>query len=45
VAGQVSEVEKAFNIKMRLYQHPTEPREFYAPDVEPEKCTAGAKTV
>jgi uncharacterized repeat protein (TIGR03803 family) len=35
VAGQVSEVEKAFNIKMRLYQHPTEPRKFYAPDVEP----------
>ena len=35
VAGPVSEVEKAFNIKMRLYQHPTEPRKFYAPDVEP----------
>lgn len=35
VAGQVLEVEKAFNIKMRLYQHPTEPRKFYAPDVEP----------
>ena len=35
VAGHVSDVEKAFSINMRLYQHPTEPRKFYAPDVEP----------
>ena len=35
VAGQVSDVERAFSIKMRLYQHPTEARKFYAPDVEP----------
>jgi uncharacterized repeat protein (TIGR03803 family) len=35
VAGRVSDIERAFRIKMRLYQHPTEPRKFYAPDVEP----------
>jgi uncharacterized repeat protein (TIGR03803 family) len=35
VTGQVSVIEKAFSIKMRVYQHPTEPRKFYAPDVDP----------
>jgi hypothetical protein len=35
VTGQVSDIERAFRIKMWLYQHPTEPRKFYAPDVEP----------
>jgi subtilase family serine protease len=33
--GTVAQVEKAFNVKMGLYQHPTENREFYAPDREP----------
>ena len=33
--GTVAQVEKAFNVKMGLYQHPTENRSFYAPDREP----------
>jgi subtilase family serine protease len=35
VRGSVANIEKAFNIKMGLYQHPTENRSFYAPDREP----------
>jgi hypothetical protein len=35
VEGAVTDVEKAFKVTMRLYKHPTEPRNFYAPDVEP----------
>jgi uncharacterized repeat protein (TIGR03803 family) len=35
VAGPVSGIESAFRVKLRVYQHPTEPRTFYAPDVEP----------
>jgi alpha-tubulin suppressor-like RCC1 family protein len=35
VEGAVSDVEKAFNVTMRLYPHPKEKRAFYAPDTEP----------
>lgn len=35
VAGPVANIEKAFQVKMNLYQHPTENRTFYAPDREP----------
>jgi subtilase family serine protease len=35
VNGSVADVEKAFQITMRTYRHPTENRTFYAPDVEP----------
>jgi len=35
VAGQAADVEKAFGVKLHRYRHPTEAREFYAPDVEP----------
>ena len=35
VAGPVAAVEKAFNVSMRVYQHPTENRTFYAADREP----------
>jgi hypothetical protein len=35
VTAPVSEVENAFKVKLRRYPHPTEPREFYAPDTEP----------
>ncbi len=35
VKGTVSAIEKAFHVKMRTYQHPTENRTFYAPDREP----------
>ena len=35
VAGSVADVENAFQITLRTYQHPTEARTFYAPDTEP----------
>ncbi len=33
--GTVAAIEKAFHVRMMVYQHPTENRTFYAPDVEP----------
>ena len=35
VVGSVSDIERAFHITLRTYRHPTENREFYAPDAEP----------
>ncbi len=35
VKGSVANIEKVFHVTMRTYQHPNEPRTFYAPDVEP----------
>ena len=35
VKGQVANIEKAFNITMSSYQHPSEARAFYSPDREP----------
>jgi kumamolisin len=35
VEGPVSAIQTAFNVSMGVYQHPTENREFYAPDREP----------
>ncbi len=35
VKGAVTDIEKAFHVTMRVYQHPTESRTFYGPDVEP----------
>jgi subtilase family serine protease len=35
VEGSVANVEKAFQVTMGLYQHPTENRTFYSPDREP----------
>jgi subtilase family serine protease len=35
VQGTVADVERAFDVRMGLYRHPTEPRSFYAPDREP----------
>ncbi|MGA2241550.1 MAG: protease pro-enzyme activation domain-containing protein [Verrucomicrobiota bacterium] len=35
VNGAATDVEKAFQVRMKVYQHPTENRTFYAPDVEP----------
>jgi subtilase family serine protease len=34
-SGTVADVEKAFHVTIFTYQHPTEHRLFYAPDVEP----------
>lgn len=35
VAGSVGDIEKAFHVHMRVYQHPVEARTFFAPDVAP----------
>ena len=35
VRGTVADIERAFHVTLNEYQHPTEPRTFYAPDVEP----------
>jgi len=35
IRGKVAQIEKAFNVKMRTYQHPAENRIFYSPDREP----------
>jgi subtilase family serine protease len=35
VNGSVADIEKALHVTMRLYEHPTDARRFYAPDVEP----------
>jgi len=35
VTGPVAAVEKAFHITLRTYRHPTEARDFFAPDTEP----------
>jgi hypothetical protein len=35
IRGKVSDIEKAFHVTLRAYQHPAEARQFYAPDVEP----------
>ena len=35
VAGLAAQINAAFNVAMRVYQHPTESRTFYAPDREP----------
>jgi len=40
VIGPVSAVEAAFNLKMRVYKHPTENRTFYSPDREPTTALA-----
>jgi len=35
VEASVADVERALHVTLRLYRHPTEPRDFFAPDVEP----------
>lgn len=35
ISGSAAQVEKAFNVKMGLFHHPTENRLFYSPDREP----------
>jgi subtilase family serine protease len=35
VWGSIPDIEKAFNVTMGVYAHPTENRTFYAPDREP----------
>jgi subtilase family serine protease len=35
VTGTVSDIQRAFHMNLRTYQHPTENRAFFAPDREP----------
>jgi subtilase family serine protease len=35
VSASAAQVESAFNVKMNVYQHPTENRTFFSPDREP----------
>lgn len=35
LSGRAADVEKAFGVKLNRYEHPTEAREFFAPDREP----------
>lgn len=35
VSGTVAQIERAFQVTMQEYQHPTEKRTYYAPNVEP----------
>jgi kumamolisin len=35
VTGPVENIEHAFHVNMSVYRHPTEDRDFYAPDQEP----------
>ncbi|MGA2661392.1 MAG: protease pro-enzyme activation domain-containing protein [Verrucomicrobiota bacterium] len=35
MAGAVADVERAFQVKLRLYPHPQDNRAFFAPDTEP----------
>ncbi len=35
LSGSVADVERAFHVRMQVYQHPTEARTFYAPDADP----------
>jgi hypothetical protein len=39
VSGSVANIEQAFHVTLNLYQHPTENRTYYAPDVEPSVDT------
>lgn len=39
VTGSVGDIDRAFHLGLRLYRHPTEARDFYAPDVEPSVAT------
>ncbi len=34
-AGAVADIERAFHIRLAVYQHPTEARTFYSPEAEP----------
>jgi subtilase family serine protease len=35
IQASVADIERVFHVTMSVYQHPTEARTFYAPDVEP----------
>jgi xanthomonalisin len=33
--GRAADIDRVFHVKLNLYQHPTQPRTFFAPDREP----------
>lgn len=35
VEGRAADVEHAFQVRLWMYRHPSEPRDFFAPDTEP----------
>jgi len=35
VEGAVPDIERTFHVKMQVFRHPTEVRDFYSPDTEP----------
>jgi hypothetical protein len=35
ISGTVDQIQNAFNVSMKVYQHPTESRAFFSPDREP----------
>jgi uncharacterized repeat protein (TIGR01451 family) len=35
VVGKVADIQRAFHVNLHNYQHPSEARQFYAPDTEP----------
>ncbi len=35
VSATTGDIERAFHLRLQVYQHPTEPRTFYAPDADP----------
>jgi hypothetical protein len=35
ISGSVAQINSAFNVRMNLYQHPSESRTFFSPDREP----------
>ncbi|MEY2465862.1 MAG: hypothetical protein QOD03_383, partial [Verrucomicrobiota bacterium] len=39
-SGKAADIEKAFNVTLRRYQHPTEAREFFAADTDPSVSSA-----
>jgi subtilase family serine protease len=39
VEGSVRDIERAFHIALRTYRHPTEPRDVFAPDMNPSVPT------
>ena len=41
VKGAVVNIERAFHVNLRTYEHPTEHRTFYAPDAEPKAAGRG----
>jgi uncharacterized repeat protein (TIGR01451 family) len=40
VRGKTADVQNAFHVTLRVYRHPTEARDFFAPDVEPSVPSA-----